>query len=72
MAVSGGVSAVKVGAALAGLTATVKGPALASGLTPFEAVTEKVKVVVPIGGVPVTAPVVGSMDRKAGAPSASE
>ena len=40
MAVSGGVSAVKVAAVLAGLTATVKGPALASGLTPFEAVTE--------------------------------
>ena len=30
------------------------------------------KLVVPIGGVPVTAPVVGSMDKKAGAPSASE
>ena len=40
MAVSGGVSAVKVGAAVAGLTVTVKGPAVASGLTPFEAVTE--------------------------------
>ena len=50
MAVSGGVSAVKVGAAVAGLTVTVKGPALASGLTPFEAVTEKVKVVVPSAG----------------------
>ena len=30
----------KTGALLAGLTVTVKGPALASGLTPFEAVTE--------------------------------
>ena len=57
---------------MAGLTVTVKGPALASGLTPFEAVTEKVKVVVPVGGVPVTAPVVGLMDKKVGAPSASE
>ena len=40
MAVLGGVSAVKVGAALAVLTVTVKGPAMASGLIPFEAVTE--------------------------------
>ncbi len=40
MAVSGGLSAVKVGAALAGLTVTVKGPAVASGLTPLEAMTE--------------------------------
>ena len=40
MAVSGGLSAVKVGAALAGLTVTVKGPAVASGVIPFEAVTE--------------------------------
>ena len=40
MAVSGGESAEKVGAALAVLTVTMKGPAMASGLMPLEAVTE--------------------------------
>ncbi len=39
VAVSGGAAAVNAGGADAGLTATVNGPAVALGLTPFEATT---------------------------------
>src|SRR5580704_7324425 len=53
---------------LAALTVTVNGPASASGLSPFDAVTEYTKLVVPAGGDPDTTPVDPSIDKNAGAP----
>jgi hypothetical protein len=55
-----------------GLTATTNVSVAASGLTPFEAMTLKLKLVVPLGGIPETMPVAGPMDSHAGAaPSAN-
>ena len=56
------------GPVAAGLTATVNGPAVALGDTPFEATTEYEKLVVPVVGVPETLPVVELIDKNEGAP----
>lgn len=49
-------------------TVTVKGPAKALGLTPFEAVTAYGNEVMPDGTVPEMTPVVASIDSQGGAP----
>ncbi len=67
--VNGGESTVNLGAVLvAPFTTTVNGPAVALGSVPLLATTLYVNDVVPIGSVPLTAPVVALIVRKLGAP----
>ena len=49
-------------------TVTAKGPTVAAGDTPFVAVTEYEKAVIPEGTVPESAPVVALIDTHPGAP----
>src|ERR1700677_2187768 len=71
VAVNGGESTVNFGAVLvAPFTTTVNGAAVAFGSVPLLATTLYANDVVPVGGVPLTAPVVEPMVRKLGAPEA--
>ena len=68
MAVSAGVWELNAAGAGAALVTTVKGPAVALGRAPSDAVTLYVKLVVPRGGVPTRVPVLAPMDSQDGAP----
>ena len=65
--VNGGVPAANAGALDAVETATVNSPMVASGRVPLLAVTEYPKLVIPVGTIPDTDPVVELILRKLGA-----